>query len=233
MCVFVFKRRSPGFTLIELLVVIAIIAILAAILFPVFAKAREKARQTSCLSNAKQIGIALYSYTQDWEETFPKWGFDYWENWPGYTDPIFIGWDEALQPYIKSGSIFKCPSERYQGTHQFQKAWPRHYAFNAIYNGAYNSAPLVIGLIKQPASKILVAEMGRNYYGYHHIVFKDGNPYNRRLIGTGTDGPADINNLAWNRHNGGANYVMCDTHAQWMKYDRTLEGYPDDMWNVK
>ena len=66
------NSRTQGFTLIELLVVIAIIAILAAILFPVFAQAREKARQTACLSNMKQIGTAIYMYTQDYDETYPR-----------------------------------------------------------------------------------------------------------------------------------------------------------------
>ena len=93
---------KKGFTLIELLVVIAIIAILAAILFPVFAKAREKARQTSCASNEKQIGLALAQYVQDYDERWPAVmrqdvnGFTYWQ--------------AAVQPYIKSSGVFRCPS---------------------------------------------------------------------------------------------------------------------------
>ncbi|MBD3292214.1 MAG: prepilin-type N-terminal cleavage/methylation domain-containing protein, partial [Armatimonadia bacterium] len=92
-----------GFTLIELLVVIAIIAILAAILFPVFARAREKARQTSCLSNSKQIGTALMMYVQDYDETLP-----------GYYNPDLPGeanqWYEVIEPYVKNEQIFICPS---------------------------------------------------------------------------------------------------------------------------
>src|SRR5438874_4650665 len=104
-----------GFTLIELLVVIAIIAILAAILFPVFAQAREKARQTSCLSNLKQIGLAFIMYAQDYDETFPSSslidpGVQYgcaqgigWVNANG-------GWAVMVNPYIKSGGLYHCPS---------------------------------------------------------------------------------------------------------------------------
>ncbi len=95
-------RRRPGFTLIELLVVIAIIAILAAILFPVFAKAREKARSASCLSNLKQIGIATMQYVQDYDETY------------GYGTIMISGADNyfphTLQPYCKSVQVFVCPS---------------------------------------------------------------------------------------------------------------------------
>ena len=126
------KQRS-GFTLIELLVVIAIIAILAAILFPVFAQAREKARQAACLSNEKQIGNALMMYVQDFDETYPRavFGVDptrgFWEN--GNFDKA-ITWDAVLNPYIKNGKagpalaadgsdnrglggrVFECPSDQ-------------------------------------------------------------------------------------------------------------------------
>lgn len=103
------KHRSlRAFTLIELLVVIAIIAILAAILFPVFAQAREKARAISCLSNEKQIALAVMMYSQDYDETFPisRWWPEYDPNTPGKQ-----GWVVAVQPYIKNLGVFKCPSD--------------------------------------------------------------------------------------------------------------------------
>ncbi len=122
------QSNRSGFTLIELLVVIAIIAILAAILFPVFAQAREKARATACLSNEKQIGLALMQYVQDYDETYPRavFGTDpakpYWEDWNNA-----VTWDNVVNPYIKNGkagtnadfianvgkggAIFQCPSD--------------------------------------------------------------------------------------------------------------------------
>jgi len=116
------RVRPRGFTLIELLVVIAIIALLAAILFPVFARARENARKSSCLNNLKQIGIGLAQYTQDYDELFIR-------SWyasdassgnstlPGST-PDRWKWMDAIYPYIKSEQVFNCPShsttERYR-----------------------------------------------------------------------------------------------------------------------
>src|SRR5271165_6941681 len=91
------RRQTGGFTLIELLVVIAIIAILAAILFPVFAQAREKARAISCLSNVKQIGTAFYMYVQDYDETTPSLG----GNSGDYTNHLY--------PYVKNNALFSCP----------------------------------------------------------------------------------------------------------------------------
>lgn len=107
------NTKKSGFTLIELLVVIAIIAILAAILFPVFAQAREKARQTSCLSNGKQIGLGLAMYVQDYDETMPTGlphtnsinggivSTDYWSREP---------YDSQISPYVKNDGVFMCPS---------------------------------------------------------------------------------------------------------------------------
>src|SRR5438552_4065474 len=116
----VHRNRRTGFTLIELLVVIAIIAILAAILFPVFAQAREKARTTSCLSNTKQIGLASMMYVQDYDETFysqpwpggcPQAQTGYWIDQPG--QPV-QHWATLVYPYTKNAQLFRCPS--FKGT---------------------------------------------------------------------------------------------------------------------
>ncbi|HET6383886.1 MAG TPA: DUF1559 domain-containing protein [Armatimonadota bacterium] len=111
-------RLKKGFTLIELLVVIAIIAILAAILLPVFAQARAKARQTACLSNLKQLGLAMDMYAQDYDETFPVW------TWCGDKTTGFgsgVGhapidnystfWMDAIYPYVKDAAVYTCPSD--------------------------------------------------------------------------------------------------------------------------
>ena len=106
-------QKKSGFTLIELLVVIAIIAILASILFPVFGRARENARRSSCQSNLKQIGLGIAQYTQDYDERYPGWfvnpvsgAWTYWEG-TGAT----ATWDLLIQPYVKSTQILVCPSD--------------------------------------------------------------------------------------------------------------------------
>jgi prepilin-type N-terminal cleavage/methylation domain-containing protein/prepilin-type processing-associated H-X9-DG protein len=116
--------NRKGFTLIELLVVIAIIALLAAILFPVFARARENARKSACLNNMKQIGLAMAQYTQDFDEMFP-YGLNSGANRRG------IGWAGMLRPYTKSAQLFSCPNDRPKGTPQ-PGAAAMSYAFNTF-----------------------------------------------------------------------------------------------------
>ena len=112
------KNAAKGFTLIELLVVIAIIAILAAILFPVFARARENARRSSCQSNLKQIGLGMYQYSQDFDEKFvsncygPSSSGQYQSG--NYGGGLNYKWMDAMQPYVKSTQLFTCPSDTEQ-----------------------------------------------------------------------------------------------------------------------
>ena len=112
--VFAQRRNRSAFTLIELLVVIAIIAILAAILFPVFAQAREKARQSSCLSNVKQIGLSLIQYSQDYDELFPLATNEVNLDNPTVQPPLLynVTWVRAVQPYLKNHQVFVCPSTK-------------------------------------------------------------------------------------------------------------------------
>lgn len=118
------QRSRKGFTLIELLVVIAIIAILAAILFPVFAEARAKARQTSCLSNLKNMDLAFQMYKQDYDENLPYWSWWYSSDQggcPRSDNPTACKhfetlWMNAIYPYVKNSQVYGCPSDRAQLT---------------------------------------------------------------------------------------------------------------------
>ena len=118
-------RSRRGFTLIELLVVIAIIAILASILFPVFARAREKARETSCRSNLKQIGLALHMYASDYDELLPVANDD-----PVATPAAGPGLPDIIQPYVKNTQIHRCPSDK--DNYWQTKGTSYHYGFGLI-----------------------------------------------------------------------------------------------------
>ena len=100
--------RRVGFTLIELLVVIAIIAILAAILFPVFSQARAKARQATCLNNFKQVGTGMLQYTQDYDECFP------YNRFYGPAGAAYQNWKYGILPYIRNLQVYECPEARAQ-----------------------------------------------------------------------------------------------------------------------
>src|SRR5207302_2776977 len=134
-------RQRKGFTLIELLVVIAIIAILAAILFPVFAQAREKARAISCTSNMKQLGLSVLMYVQDYDEMYPMGCWDnWWNNWP-----------TTVQPYVKNMQVFRCPDDGDNSQDPGTVGWagiPVSYAANsAIYwNGSANALVGTMGM---------------------------------------------------------------------------------------
>jgi len=146
---------KEGFTLIELLVVIAIIAILAAILFPVFAKVREKARQTSCASNLKQLGLALTQYTEDNDERYPVGDPAY--NYCG-------GWARPIYPYVKSVDVYKCPDDptSYSAPTRYSGIWnPVSYAINDTlvadgFNNGFSGASLAA--LNAPSLTIMLLE---------------------------------------------------------------------------
>lgn len=195
-----------GFTLIELLVVIAIIAILAAILFPVFARAREKARQSSCLSNCKQLGLAAMMYSQDYDEkVMPTRCAD-------SSSAVIMYWcprasvDGLVFPYVKNDQIFICPS---RGTY----AWGSSgrgtaYGSNRLIcvDTWYGATPLSQADIDYPAETVLIAESDwtgskDDYHTTNAYVIRYNQWHPSRFV------PA--------RHNGGANYVFADGHAKW------------------
>jgi prepilin-type N-terminal cleavage/methylation domain-containing protein/prepilin-type processing-associated H-X9-DG protein len=166
------KRR--GFTLIELLVVIAIIAILAAILFPVFARAREKARQISCLSNMKQLGMALMMYAQDWDDTYPrcyiymdpsKGGSAGYHHWSGITAPYVTNWNVYVCPSDPNKGVQPTNGSMYNGT-GFDNQAPRlSYVANEFLMGRGSTATarlyyqgVMTGAVDAPADTIALTD---------------------------------------------------------------------------
>ncbi len=204
-----------GFTLIELLVVIAIIAILAAILFPVFARAREKARQTSCLSNVKQIGLGVIMYCQDYDEMYPKYD----------TTAVSTNdsWHEVIQPYIKNTQILRCPSLP-GASLGYGANWRHVIAYPAIDSSL--GREISLGMIEEPASTIVLTDS------------HDG------TSGEGTGGRAAIycthcyssppygylNYSISSRHNEGANALLADGHAKWVRTPAGSNAVPGVIW---
>jgi prepilin-type N-terminal cleavage/methylation domain-containing protein/prepilin-type processing-associated H-X9-DG protein len=209
-----------GFTLIELLVVIAIIAILAAILFPVFAKAREKARQSSCLSNVKQLILAELQYAQDYDETFS--GIWQAEAAPGNA---YI-WEVVIAPYVKNTQVFVCPSNT-NGV-----GYAKIYGNDAPIgpNSRYTSGYLTyagvkrgsasLGMIARPAEIVLLADCWPNQrhlpsLGIWLILYDDDGDGVPESSAYGRGNAQYHYNGLQPRHNSGANIGFCDGHAKW------------------
>lgn len=205
-------NRKTGFTLIELLVTIAIIAIIAAILFPVFARAREKARQTVCMSNLKQLGIAWRMYADDHDETFPLYMCNTRGNM-GYCAicPPFAkhptAWPVAMWPYYKNSDILVCPSSREvipQAPHSLiDRTTTPHSAMSYNTNGMVMERSLA-GIPEPSRSVILVCHGWTNgQLGYR--------PFKAPWTSIGWDCASYPR-----QHNGGANVLFVDGHVKWL-----------------
>lgn len=195
------RTQKPAFTLIELLVVIAIIAILAAILFPVFARAREKARQTGCLSNGRQIGMALQMYAQDWDEGLPLNGHS----------GADTGWLTTLQTYSRSRLLNRCPSDA-------SANWDRPDGRVTSYATSFYFTPeggfTTLASATRPAETVCLAEATENTRGDH---FHAHTWVKQRGSSTVIDPREEI---APERHSGGAIYVFLDGHAKWHRLEQ-------------
>jgi prepilin-type N-terminal cleavage/methylation domain-containing protein len=154
--------KSRGFTLIELLVVIAIIAILAAILFPVFAQARDKARSARCLSNNKQIGVAVQMYLQDYDNTYPAQKADGVYVFAAKGKDMGLNWYDELMPYIKSGWIWICPSNRLNIWDKVPRVEPPSNGYHMNGN-IITAAGLAEAAVAAPANCQLMREAGFGY----------------------------------------------------------------------
>jgi prepilin-type N-terminal cleavage/methylation domain-containing protein/prepilin-type processing-associated H-X9-DG protein len=234
------KQRTSAFTLIELLVVIAIIAILAAILFPVFAQAREKARQTSCLSNTKQLNLAVFQYVQDYDETFPLCEFNSGGVWSGgsVTTPAEVFghnptrdcyWSNSISPYLKNYQVYLCPSAAKERSDVFgvSLAQAKGYAYSTTYNGYLNQWHLPASV--SPVDTIVFSEgLGKanmpryanqfpllidasgNWEGV--FIADDGGAHCAQPFGFDFEGDTTW----WLHSNHGSNYAYMDGHSKYV-----------------
>lgn len=195
-----------GFTLIELLVVIAIITILASLLFPVFARARARAHRTTCVSNLKQLGDALFMYATDYDMILPPWS-DCGDPMPNPPTAAFT-WDEALEPYTKNEQILYCQANPYWsatgGDPPTQSGPKRSYAMPRYVSGVYIAMP------PNPVETVLLGEKGAYIPGH----WADAAMESFWQMGSQQKYPDDTDKMF---HNGGKNFLFLDIHVKWFK----------------
>jgi len=227
-------KKQSGFTLIELLVVIAIIAILAAILFPVFAKAREKARQITCASNLKQLGIACLSYTEDYDEQLPS----SWATTPGNSNPATgaYKWMDAVYPYVKSVGVYHCPDDAgqngstgnyvfYQNLTGQSSSYYGSYGMNSSYwgtgggvacKGPGNGPGIGLSQLNAPSTTIWIGDGDGSYQiDWQGPNGKENTASSNGFTEIGTTGSNGDGALTF-RHGGPdiANALFCDGHVK-------------------
>ncbi len=195
-----------GFTLIELLVVIAIIAILAAILFPVFARAREKARQTSCLNNVKQIALGVHMYITDNDGGLPSYRM-------GGGSLSGVKWQHMIGPYLQNAQIQLCPSgDKTYPYGSGTRTTLSHYGWNYNYlSGHYSSTSSrakIIDEVTHPAETIAIGEKVAG--GLGGVLYSPS----QATTWPGYNAP-DV-------HSGGSNFAFCDGHAKWLNMNEAM-----------
>ena len=204
------RRAASAFTLIELLIVIAIIAVLAAILFPVFAQARDKARGTAALSNARQIGMAISMYCQDWDEGLPL-----------NSHSANASWIDTLQPYVKTPLLNRAPGDRsvnWESPLPGETTMRRSsYATNAYLTpgGGF----MTLASVANPAQCVYVVELKENKTGDH--IHPQCWSSAGCLHGGRTFRIDPKTEIEAERYQGGAHYVFVDGHAKWHKFEQT------------
>jgi prepilin-type N-terminal cleavage/methylation domain-containing protein len=216
---------ARGFTLIELLVVIAVIAILAAILFPVFAQAREKARQTACLSNMRQMSMAVQMYTQDYDESLPLAATA--------TATGFLNWHHLVDPYVKNQQVWVCPSAN-APIRDIYGNLVCHYGYNAYYLNlnvdpaniySLNNAPgVTLAAINQPTMCTLITD-NRGING------KLPDNHLSTYVLPPSQADADYWGRPEPRHTGGVVLGLLDGHVKWFRPESFYKGQnPADAW---
>lgn len=226
-------RCRNAFTLIELLVVIAIIAVLAAILFPVFASAREKARSITCLSNTKQLGLAVALYAEDNDDSFPTCSMVM----SGM--PPVASWIDIVQPYTKSKLIQRCPSDASANWSSTTSPRVTSYGYNAYFDpfhGPYGDMmsprPFTMAGIARTSECVVASELAETNSMTAAAISDDdfepmywGNP-SRVSMGMGSNTTWDMaanlpTTIALSRHQGSPNYVFADGHAKSQHFAQT------------